>query len=63
MLGIDVADNAVEGGRLTPALVSPVATAIGKHAGEVGVRGASDDAWPWKDGASVGIGPGGAAVG
>src|SRR5450432_2667454 len=50
----------VESGRLTPALVSPEATAIGKHAGEVAD---SDDARPGKGGAGVSVGPGGAAVG
>src|SRR5450432_2129926 len=50
----------VESGRLTPALVSPVATAIGKHLGEVAD---SRDARPGKDGAGVGVGPGVAAVG
>src|SRR2546425_12657043 len=50
----------VESGRLTPALVSPEATAIGKHAGEVAD---SDDARPGKAGAGVGVSPGVAAVG
>src|SRR5450631_1517992 len=51
----------VESGRLTPALVSPVATAIGKHLGEVADRG---DARPGKaGGAGVSVGPGIAAVG
>src|SRR5438067_2512626 len=50
----------VKSGRLTPALVSPEATAIGKHAGEVAD---SDDARPGKAGAGVGVGPGVAAVG
>src|SRR5262249_5770080 len=35
VLGIDVVNNAVVGGWLAPALVSPVAAAIRKHAGEV----------------------------
>ena len=35
VLGIDQVNDVVVGGRLTPALVPPVATAIGKHAGEV----------------------------
>jgi len=38
VLGIDQMNYAVKGGRLTPALVSPVATAVGKHAGEVAHR-------------------------
>src|SRR6266404_8915790 len=50
----------VESGRLTPALVSPEATAIGKHLGEVADSG---DARPWKGGPGVGVGPGGSAVG
>src|SRR5450432_2932935 len=50
----------VESGRLTPALVSPEATAIGKHLGEVADSG---DARPGKGGAGIGVGPGGAAVG
>src|SRR6202795_2557238 len=50
----------VESGRLTPALVSPEATAIGKHLGEVADSG---DARPGKAGAVVGVGPGVAAVG
>src|SRR5436190_16247840 len=50
----------VESGRLTPALVPPVGTAIGKHAGEVARSG---DARPGKAGAGVGVGPGVAAVG
>ena len=35
MLGIDQVNNVVEGSRLTPALVPPVTTEIGKHDGEV----------------------------
>ena len=35
MLGIDQVNYAIEGGRLTPTLVAPVAAAIGEHAGEV----------------------------
>src|ERR1700682_5150437 len=50
----------VESGRLTPALVSPEATAIGKHLGEVAD---SADARPGKAGAGVGVDPGVAAVG
>src|SRR5438552_10548566 len=51
----------VEGGRLTPALVSPVvATAIGKHAGEVADNA---DARPGKNWAGVGVAPGVAAIG
>src|ERR1700730_12450535 len=50
----------VENGRLTPALVSPEATAIGKHLGEVAD---SADARPGKGGGGVGVGPGVAAVG
>src|SRR6266853_2985710 len=52
----------VENGRLTPALVSPKATGIGKHLGEVAHSG---DARPGKAGAGVGggVGPGVAAVG
>ena len=44
----------VEDGWLTPALVPPVATTIGKHAGEVTHSG---DARSGKAGAGVGIGP------
>ena len=57
--GIDVANDVVEGGRLTPTLVSPVSGA-GVHAGEeagCGTAGAREC------GAGVGIGPGVAAVG
>src|SRR5207253_3342163 len=50
----------VVSGWLTPALVSPVATAIGKHAGEVLDSG---NARPGKGGAGVGVGPSAAAVG
>src|SRR5436190_13808975 len=50
----------VESGRLTPALVPPVGTAIRKHAGEVARSG---DARPGKARAGVGVGPGVAAVG
>src|SRR6266480_6428277 len=53
-------DDIIESGRLTPALVSPKATAIGKHLGEVAD---SDDARPGKAGAGVGVGPGVAPVG
>ncbi|PYJ69619.1 MAG: hypothetical protein DME76_08410 [Verrucomicrobia bacterium] len=60
MLGIDVVNNAVVGGRLTPALVAPVATAIGKHAGEVAY---GSDTRTGKAGAGVGVGPSVAAVG
>ena len=35
MLGIDQVYDIVEGSRLTPALVPPVAAAIAKHAGKV----------------------------
>ncbi len=60
MLGINVMHDAVEGGGLAPALMSPVATAIGKHAGEVTHGG---NARPRKGRAAVGIGPSVAAVG
>ena len=35
VLGIDQVNDVIEGSRLTPALVPPVAADIGKHAGEV----------------------------
>ena len=63
MLGIDQVNRAVVGGRLTPALVPEVATAIGKHAGKVGVDATSKEAGAWEGGACVGVGPSGAAVG
>src|SRR5436190_11011092 len=50
----------VERGGFTPALVSPEATVIGKHAGEVADK---SDARPGKAGASVGVGPAVTAVG
>src|SRR5438552_166028 len=53
----------VIGGRLAPALVSPVATAIRKHAGEVALLAAIDDARTRKWRAGVGVGPCVAAVG
>lgn len=58
--GINVMHDAVEGSGLTPTLMSPVATAIGKHAGEVAHGG---NPRPGKAGASVGVGPRIAAVG
>src|SRR5439155_10275153 len=63
VLGIDQVNHVVEGGRLTPAFVPPIATAIRKHAGEVGAAAAKADARSGKGRASVGIGPSGAAVG
>ena len=63
VLGIDQVNEIVEGGRLTPALVPPVATVIGKHAGEVGVDATSSDARAGEGGPGVGVGPSGAAVG
>src|SRR5580765_6492275 len=50
----------VVGGRFTPALVAPVATAIGKHAGEVTD---SSDARTRERRARVGVCPGGAPIG
>ena len=51
--------DAVEGRGLTPTLMSPVTTAIGKHTGEVAHGG---NPRPGKAGAAVGVGPGVAAV-
>src|SRR4029453_406259 len=50
----------VHGSRLTPAFISPVATIIGKYAGEVAHKGHSRSR---KRSAGVGIDPGVAAVG
>src|SRR5262249_11923350 len=63
MLGIDQVNRTVVGGGFTPALVPPVATAIGKHAGEVGVHATSNEAGAWEGGTCVGISPSGTAVG
>ena len=58
--GINVMHDAVEGSGLTPTLMSPVATAIGKHAGEVAHSG---NPRPRKARAGVRVGPRIAAVG
>ena len=63
MLVIDVADYAIEHGRFTPALVPEVATVIRKHAREVGVDAAGDDARSWEGSPSVGVDPCSAAIG
>src|SRR5438105_15191035 len=47
---------------LTPAHVKPVATRVGKHAGEVRV-GTCGNAWSWKCGTGEGVGPSVATVG
>ncbi|PYK37736.1 MAG: hypothetical protein DME60_12100 [Verrucomicrobia bacterium] len=60
VLSIDEVNDLVVGGRLTPTLVPPVATAIGKHARKVAHSG---NARPGKGGSSVGGGPGVAPVG
>ena len=54
MLGIDQVNNAVQGSRFTPPLVTPVAAAIRKHAGEVADCG---NAWSGKTGAGVSVNP------
>src|SRR5437870_1862842 len=59
VLGIDQVNYVVEGRRLTPALVPPVAAVIGRHAGKIPD---SCHARSGKAGTDVGIGPGGAAV-
>ena len=57
-------NDMVKGGRLTPALVSPVATVIQIHAGKVAVEaGAIDTTRPGKAWAGIGVGPGIASVG
>ncbi|PYK63394.1 MAG: hypothetical protein DME50_17620 [Verrucomicrobia bacterium] len=62
--GIDIMNDMVKGGRLTPALVSPVATVIQIHAGKVAVEaGAIDTTRPGKAWAGIGVGPGIASVG
>ena len=60
VLSINVMHDTVERGRLAPALMPPVTTAISKHAGEVAHRG---NARPRKAGAAVGVAPGVAAIG
>jgi hypothetical protein len=60
VLGINVMHDAIEGGGLAPALVSPVASAIGKHAGEV-THGRNTG--PRKGGPAVGVSPTVATVG
>ena len=55
MLGIDQVNYIIVSSRLTSALVPPIATKIGKHAGEVTHR---SNARSRKAGASVGVGPG-----
>ena len=57
--GIDVVNYAVEGGRLTPAHVSPVSR-VAVHGGEVARR---TTAGAIEGGAGVGVGPSVAAVG
>src|ERR1044071_1278991 len=52
-------DDMVVSSRFTPAFVSPEATAIGKHTGEVAD---SSNAWSGKARTSIGVGPGVAAV-
>src|SRR5947209_16247179 len=54
VLGIDQVNDIVEGSRLTPTLVPPVAAVIGKHAGEVTD---SCHARSREAGAGVGVGP------
>src|SRR5581483_3485024 len=60
MLGVDQVNKIVDCGRLTPALVSPVATTIRKHTGKVanGSYARSGERC-----ASVSVSPGGAAIG
>ena len=60
LLGINIVHDSVERGGFAPALMSPVATAIGEHAGEVAHSG---NAWAGEAGTAVGVGPGVAAVG
>src|SRR6266571_9311017 len=60
VLGIDVANDVVEGGRLTPAHVPPVST---EHGGEVAVTAAKARARSREGGAGIGVGPGVTAVG
>ena len=61
MLSIDVVNDVVKGGRLTPAHVSPVTR---EHGGEVAVTGASGIiAGPREVGASEGVGPSVSTVG
>ena len=59
MLGINEVNDVIISGRLSPALVSPVAAVIGKHAGEVTNSG---NTRPWKTGAAVRVNPSVAAV-
>ena len=59
MLGINQVNDIVERGRLTPALVSPVAPDIVKHAGKVTCRG---HARAREGCAGVGVAPGGTAI-
>src|SRR5262249_7202331 len=60
-----VVNNAIQSSRLTPAFVPEVTAVIGKHAGEIGINAAGNDARPGKanTAAVVGVSPGGAAVG
>ena len=61
VLRIDLVNDVIEGGRLTPAHVSPVTR---EHGGEVAVAGTGGIiAGPREVGASVGVGPSDATVG
>ena len=59
VLGINIVHHAVVGARFAPALMSPVTTAVGKHAGEISH---GRNARTRKAGTGVGIAPGVAAV-
>src|SRR6266496_3349588 len=59
VLGINVVHPAVVGARFAPALVSPIATAVGKHASEIAH---GRNARPRKAGTNVGVAPGVATV-
>jgi hypothetical protein len=63
VLIIYVVNNTVEGGRLTPAFVLPIAAVIREHACKIGVRRTVGDPRPRKRSADVRIGPGVATVG
>src|SRR5437667_7120240 len=58
VLRIHQVNNAVQGGRFTPTLVSPETTLISKHAGEIRVVAASRDARPRKRSSGVRVAPG-----